>query len=106
MDFPLKEIRGEGRKIAALLKVAEGCRADYSAVMILERFPNLQQLSPSEKLILVSELWNELESNPVSVPVSEEVIAELDRRIEHFEKNPQEFTTWEAVKKRLLDSKA
>jgi len=74
--------------------------------VILERFPNLQQLSPSEKLILVSELWNDLEANPADVPVSNEVIAELDRRIDHFEKNPQDYTTWEAVRKRLLNSKA
>ena len=74
--------------------------------MILERFPNVQQLSPSEKLILVSELWNELEANPVDVPVSADVIAELDRRMEHFEKHPEEFTRWESVKERLLGSKA
>jgi putative addiction module component (TIGR02574 family) len=74
--------------------------------VILERFPSVQQLSPSEKLILVSELWNELEANPVDVPVSEEVIAELDRRIAHFEKHPEEYTTWESVKERLLGSKA
>lgn len=29
--------------------------------MILERFPEIQQLSPSEKLAFVSELWNDLE---------------------------------------------
>jgi putative addiction module component (TIGR02574 family) len=70
--------------------------------MILEKFPEVQQLAPSEKLLLVSELWNELESNPIQVPVSPEIIAELDRRMEHFHQHPQEFTAWEAVKKRVL----
>jgi putative addiction module component (TIGR02574 family) len=74
--------------------------------VILERFPNLQQLSPSEKLILVSELWNELQANPLDVPVSADVIAELDRRMEHFEKHPEEFRTWESVKARVVGSKA
>jgi putative addiction module component (TIGR02574 family) len=74
--------------------------------VILERFPNLQQLSPSEKLLLVSELWNDLEANPANVPVTDDVLAELDRRIERFEKHPEEFTTWEAVKQRLLGSQA
>jgi hypothetical protein len=46
--------------------------------MILEKFPEVQRLSPSEKLIFVSELWNDLESHPTEVPVSTEVIAELD----------------------------
>src|SRR5438034_11608189 len=52
--------------------------------MILEKFPEVQRLSPSEKLIFVSELWNDLEAHPSEVPVSREIIAELDRRMEHF----------------------
>lgn len=68
---------------------------------MLERFPALQQLTPSEKLLLVSELWNDLESNPANVPVSAEVLEELDRRIEDFQKNPDQFTTWESLRQRL-----
>ena len=41
----------------------------YSVTMILERFPEVRKLSPSEKLIFVSELWNELEAHPSEVPV-------------------------------------
>jgi putative addiction module component (TIGR02574 family) len=74
--------------------------------MILEKFPEVHKLTPSEKLIFVSELWNDLESNPSEVPVSREVIAELDRRMEHFRKHPEEFTTWEEVKERVLGSKS
>ncbi|HEY6225889.1 MAG TPA: addiction module protein [Verrucomicrobiae bacterium] len=74
--------------------------------MIIERFPEIQKLSPSEKLLFVSELWNDLEANPAAVPVSAAIIAELDRRMEHFKKNPTEFTTWEAVKTKILGSAA
>jgi putative addiction module component (TIGR02574 family) len=74
--------------------------------MILEKFPEVQKLTPSEKLIFVSELWNDLEANPSEVPVSREVIAELDRRMEHFRQHPEEFTTWEEVKERVLGSKS
>ena len=74
--------------------------------MILEKFPEVQKLSPSEKLQFVSELWNDLEAHPTDLPVSPEIIAELDRRMEHFRKNPDQFTTWEAVKERILGSKA
>lgn len=70
--------------------------------MILERFPEIQRLSPSEKLIFVSELWNNLEANPSEVPVSREILSEIDRRMEHFRQHPDEFTTWEAVKERIL----
>lgn len=74
--------------------------------MILEKFPEVQRLSPSEKLIFVSELWNDLEANPSEVPVSREIIAELDRRMEHFRQHPEEFTTCEKVKERILGAKS
>jgi putative addiction module component (TIGR02574 family) len=82
-----------------------GCEmtaSDYSSAMILEKFPEVQRLSASEKLIFVSELWNDLEAHPSEVPVSREIIAELDRRMEHFRQHPDDFTTWEAVKGRIL----
>lgn len=73
--------------------------------MILEQFPEVQQLSPSEKLMLVSELWNDLEAHPSEVPVSREIIAELDRRLARFHQHPDEITTWEAVRTRILGSR-
>jgi putative addiction module component (TIGR02574 family) len=74
--------------------------------MILERFPEVQKLSPSEKLLFVSELWSDLEAHPADFPVSAEILAELDHRMEGFRKNPDQFTTWDAVKNRLLGSKS
>lgn len=71
---------------------------------MLEKFPEVRRLTPSEKLIFVSELWNDLEAHPSVVPVSREIIAELDRRMEHFREHPEEFTTWEAVRERILGS--
>ena len=78
--------------------------SDYSSAMILEKFPEVQRLSASEKLIFVSELWNDLEAHRSEVPVSRESIAELGRRMEHFRQHPDDFTTWEAVKGRILGS--
>ena len=72
--------------------------------MILEKFPELQRLSPSEKLIFLAELWNDLEEHPSEVPVAREIIQELDQRMEHFRQHPNESTTWEAVKERILGS--
>jgi putative addiction module component (TIGR02574 family) len=73
--------------------------------VIIERFPEVQKLSPSEKLQFVSELWNDIESHPSDIPVSRAVIEELDRRMEHFKNNPNDFTTWEAVKARILGAR-
>ena len=74
--------------------------------MILERHPELQRLSPADKLALVSELWDDLAAHPENVPVAPELIAELDRRMEAYRKDPTRVTTWEAVKARLLGGAA
>ncbi len=72
--------------------------------MILQQHPELQQLSPAEKLELVSELWDDLAAHPEVVPVTREQIAELDRRMEAYRKDPSQVTTWEAIKARILSS--
>ena len=74
--------------------------------MILEQHPELRQLSPADKLALVSELWDDLAAHPEDVPVAPELIAELDRRMEVYRNDPTQATTWEAVKARLLGSAA
>jgi putative addiction module component (TIGR02574 family) len=74
--------------------------------MILERHPDIQRLSPSEKLALVTELWDDLAAHPEDMPVSEDQIAELDRRMEEYRKNPMQVTTWEAITQRILGSAA
>jgi hypothetical protein len=62
--------------------------------MILEKFPEMRRLSPSDKLVFVSELGHDLEAHPSDVPVSPEIIAELASRMEHFRKHLGEFTTY------------
>ena len=89
---------------ANVFKHCQKAKNRYNCGMILEKFPEVQRLSASEKLIFVSELWNDLEAHPAEVPVSREIIAELERRTEYFRQHPDEFTTWEAVKERVLAS--
>jgi putative addiction module component (TIGR02574 family) len=71
---------------------------------MLERHPDIQRLSPSEKLALVTELWDDLAAHPAEIPVAPEQIAELDRRMDDFRRNPTKVTTWEAIQQRLLGS--
>jgi putative addiction module component (TIGR02574 family) len=50
---------------------------------------------------LVTELWDDLAAHPENIPVTEEQIAELDRRMEEYRKNPTQVTTWEDIKERI-----
>lgn len=74
--------------------------------MILEQHPDIQRLSPSEKLALVTELWDDLATHPANVPVTDAEIQELDRRMEEYRKDPTQVTTWDAIKQRILGSAA
>ena len=70
--------------------------------MILERIPDLSKLTPAEKLLLATELWDDLAAHPTEVPVSREQIAELDRRMAEYRKSPEKVTSWQAVQQRIL----
>jgi len=70
--------------------------------MILETIPDVKKLTPSEKLLLVTELWNDLAAHPTEVPVSREQIAELDRRMEEYRCDPSKVTSWEAIQQHIL----
>jgi putative addiction module component (TIGR02574 family) len=70
--------------------------------MILESIPEVKRLTSAEKLLLVSELWDDLAAHPSEVPVSREIIDELNRRMEDYRRDPSQVTTWEAIQKRIL----
>jgi putative addiction module component (TIGR02574 family) len=86
--------------------VEHNLTSGYNAPMILERHPDIQNLSATEKLVLVTELWDDLAANPAEIPVTPEQIAELDRRMEEYRKDPTQVTSWEAIKERILGSPA
>jgi len=58
-------------------------------------------LSPSEKLQLVEDLWDDLASEPEAVPVHDWQKEELARRKANLMKNPASGLAWEEVKRRV-----
>ncbi len=61
-------------------------------------------LSPSEKLQLVEDLWDDLAATPEHVPVHDWQREELARRKASLMKNPASGLSWEEVKARLRDA--
>jgi len=57
-------------------------------------------LSPSEKLQLVEDLWDDLAATPEAVPVHDWQKEELARRKANLMNNPTSGRSWEAVKRR------
>ena len=58
-------------------------------------------LSPSEKLQLVEDLWDDLASTSQAVPVHDWQKNELARRKANLAENPGSGLTWEEVKRRV-----
>lgn len=73
--------------------------------MIVEQIPEIESLNPSEKLLLVGELWNEIVKSPDGLEVSRDIVSELDRRMEEYERDPNKLVAWEDAKARILGSK-
>jgi putative addiction module component (TIGR02574 family) len=58
-------------------------------------------LSPSEKLQLVEDLWDDLASTPEAIPVFDWQKDELARRKANLLHNPALGLPWEEVKRRV-----
>jgi putative addiction module component (TIGR02574 family) len=62
--------------------------------------PSIFDLSPSEKLQLVEDLWDDLAGTPEAVPVHDWQKQELARRKANLLKAPASGLSWEDVKQR------
>lgn len=69
--------------------------------MSSEMLAEIKELSVSERLQLVAEIWDSIAAAPEELPVSEAQRQELDRRLELHEKNPASGTSWDDVKARI-----
>jgi putative addiction module component (TIGR02574 family) len=64
-------------------------------------FTSVLDLSPSEKLQLVEDLWDELAAAPEDVPVHDWQKQELARRKTNLMNNTDSGLSWEEVKRRV-----
>lgn len=65
------------------------------------RMTSVFDLSPSEKLQLVEDLWDDLVTTPEAIPIHEWQKQELARRKANLLKNPATGLAWEEVKRRV-----
>jgi putative addiction module component (TIGR02574 family) len=67
------------------------------------RRPNvdIKALTPEERLTLLEEIWDSLE--PEDVRLTEAQRAELDRRLDDLERNPDAGIPWEEVLKQIRE---
>jgi putative addiction module component (TIGR02574 family) len=61
------------------------------------------ELSVSERIQLVEDIWDSLAAAPQPILLTEAQREELDRRLEDYHRRPHEGTPWETVKSRILN---
>ncbi len=62
---------------------------------------DISQLSVAERIQLAYDLWDSILEQQEELPLSEAQQQELDRRLENYQTNPANGSSWEEVKKRL-----
>jgi putative addiction module component (TIGR02574 family) len=66
---------------------------------------DISELSIAERIQLAEDLWDSILEQEEELPLSQAQQQELERRLENYEKNPTNGSSWEDVKKRLLPCK-
>lgn len=65
---------------------------------------NLKRLPVSERIQLVEDLWDSIAEDSPALGLTPEHIAELDRRLDALEAQPEAGTPWEVAHERILAS--
>ena len=62
-----------------------------------------KQLPVAERIRLVEDIWDTIAAKPDEMKLTSAQEQELKRRIEYYDKHPEETVPWEAVKARTLE---
>lgn len=71
--------------------------------MILETIPAIQKLTADQKLLLVTELWQDVSSK--GAEASPELAALLEHRVAEYRARPDEVLTTAQLTERVLERK-
>ena len=69
--------------------------------MRLSDIPEIENLSTSEKILLVEDLWDTIAVDESNVPVPESHKEELDRRLRRHESHPTDLLTLDGLRDRI-----
>lgn len=63
------------------------------------------ELPVAERIRLVEIIWDSIAAVPEAVPVSDELKADLDRRLAEFEADPEAGISWEEARQRITQGR-
>lgn len=62
----------------------------------------IDRLPVAERIVLVQQIWDSIAADPDQVPLTQPQRAELERRIDDDDANPDDTIPWEQVKAEAL----
>ncbi|HEX8280504.1 MAG TPA: addiction module protein [Chthoniobacterales bacterium] len=65
---------------------------------------DLRRLPIQQRIQLVEDLWDSIAEDAAAIHLSNEQIAELDRRLDALEAQPESGTPWHIARERILAS--
>jgi putative addiction module component (TIGR02574 family) len=63
------------------------------------------KLSVAERIQIAEDIWDSISAFPEGLELSESEKIELDKRLESYQKNPNDGIEWETLKKNILQSR-
>jgi hypothetical protein len=72
--------------------------------MIAETIPALNALTSDQKIILAAELWRAAVGDSAEAP-DPKIVKALEERLKFYEANPDQVSTWEEVRGRIIANK-
>ena len=69
--------------------------------MRVDDIPEIDNLSTSEKILFVEDLWDRIAFDEASVPVPQSHKDELDRRFKHYKSNPGTLLSLSELQERI-----
>jgi putative addiction module component (TIGR02574 family) len=62
---------------------------------------DISKLSVAERIQLAEDLWDSVAAETGDLPLTDAQIAELDRRLDDLERNPDAGESWDVVRARI-----
>lgn len=62
---------------------------------------DILELGVDERVKLAQDIWDSVAEHPESIPVTPAQRAELDRRLEEFERDPDSGSDWTQTRRRI-----
>lgn len=62
----------------------------------------IRKLPVPERLRLVGEIWESILNAPELLPVSDELVAELQKRLQAHRASPEDSEPWESVERKVF----